>query len=113
LQTAKDDLKNSLETARFDHLQALLNLSDELTAKKTATEDQKMILDTEIKDMENQKVVLANNLTEQKVIFETEAAAELQAKNYKLTGLQAEIAAAESILTKSQKAIAALKAKLE
>lgn len=112
LREAKEDLEKSLETAKFDHLQALLSLSDELVAKKTTTENEKTILDTEILDLQNKQIGLEKGLAEQKRVFETETAAELQTKNDELARLDEEIVVAETQLAKTQKAMAVLKAKL-
>ena len=113
LQEARESLTESLSIAENDHASAIAKLLSDLEIKKVAVANEKTILDAEIEGLQEEKVTLTNNLAEQKRVFETEAVAELQAKNDELARLDIEIAAAETQLAKTQKAMATLKAKLE
>lgn len=112
LQEAKESLAESLSIAENDHANAIAKLLSDLETQKVAVANENVILDAKIKDLQEEKVTLTNDLAEQKQVFEVEAVAELQAKNNELARLDEEIAAAETRLTNIQAAIATLKAKL-
>lgn len=113
LQEAKEGLAKTLEIAKADHSVAITTLANELETKKTSVENEKIILNTEIHALEEEKISLAGTLAESKKTFDAYTVATLQAKDDELARLQKKIDEAEVKLAKTQKAFDILKAKLE
>lgn len=112
LQQAKESLAESLIIAETAQTGTIAKLHSDLETQKTAMANEKIILDAEIESLQEKKVTLTNDLAEQKRAFEAEAVAELQAKNDELARLEEKVTAAETQLSKIEKAMDTLKAKL-
>ena len=113
LQEAKEDREKAWEIAESNHVVAIASLFSELETKKVFVANEKTILDTEIRSLEEEKVSLENALIESKKTFDVYTITELQTKNDELARLQAKITAAETQLAEVQTTIATLRSKLE